>query len=369
VSARTVWRSSLTWTQATLVLLGASLFFVPPARSEDQASIEDQVSVIDQYLKTRIANKPFSVKVLVARGDHVLIQREYGHSGLNQWSIEGDVEDRFPVGAIAEQFVAAAVLHLKEQGKLRIDAPICSYLSTCPTGWAELQVVHLLTHTSGLPSLKRRPPSQKMSLAPHTLRDLVAAVDGERLEFKPGSMFKCSTLDFPVLYLLIGSVTGRLPTEYIETEVFGPLGMTDTKYPSSEEPPATLPKSQVQDGRTGTSWDVRFCEEDVCSTVQDLYRWERALTKGTAISHYSGLQMFTPYRDGYGFGWKIMKEFDKRVALQSGRSHAFSLSVRLYPDDDTCIVLVANGDNIDSVDLTHDIAAILFGMRHSGFQQ
>ena len=102
------------------MLLGAILFFVPPARSDDLASR------IDQDLKIRIAKKQFSLKVLVARGDSVLIRREYGVR--NHRSSKG-VRDNFPVGAIAEQFVAAAILHLEERGKIKIDAPICSYLS------------------------------------------------------------------------------------------------------------------------------------------------------------------------------------------------------------------------------------------------
>jgi CubicO group peptidase (beta-lactamase class C family) len=352
-------RPSPTWIQTTFVLFGVALLFAPSARSQDQASR------IDRYLRTKIATAPSSVQVLVAHGDDVLIKRAYAHSGSSSGSTKGDVENRFPVGAVDEQFVAAAILRLQEQGKIRIDAPICSYLSNCPAGWTELHIVHLLTHTSGLPSATQNSPGQKMSSVPHTLRDLVAAADGESPQFKPGAMFKYSSLDFPVLYLVIGSVTGRSPTEYIENEVFRPLGMTATKF-SPHEVSTNLSQPYSQDRETRTPWDARLCQHEVCSTLADLYRWERALTKGVAVSHDSVLQMFTPYRDGYGLGWKIIKEFDKRSALKSGRSEAWSLSVRLYPDDDTYIVLVANGDHVDSADLTHEIAAILFARRNQG---
>src|ERR1019366_9155269 len=70
VSATTLLRSSLNGVQAILVLFAVTLFSALPARSEDLALR------IDQYLKTRVANNQFSVKVLVARGDDVLIRRE-----------------------------------------------------------------------------------------------------------------------------------------------------------------------------------------------------------------------------------------------------------------------------------------------------
>lgn len=351
-------RLNLILIQTILVLLGATLFFALPALSDDPAS------TIDQDLKTRIATKPCSVKVLVGLGNSVVLRREYGQSGRHQGAITGEVENRFPIGTIAEQFVAATVLHLKEQGKLTIDASICSYLQSCPTGWSEIQVVHLLTHTSGLPPIKKPSPGQMMPAVPHTLGELLVDAYGESLEFKPGTMFKYNTLDFPVLYLLIGSVTGRLPTEYIETEIFRPLSMKDTRFSTSDELSRSLRRSHLPDAQSRTPRETQSCDDNLCSTVEDLYRWEQALATGKVISHDSVRQMFTPYRDGYGFGWKIIKEFDKRIALQSGRSDTFSVSVRLYPDDDTYIVLVARGENVDSAELTHDISAILFEKHH-----
>ena len=114
VSATTLLRSSFNGVQAILVLFAVTLFSALPARSEDLALR------IDRYLKTRVANNQFRVKVLVARGDHVLIRREYHQSGRNHGSVKNDVVYRFPVGTIAEQFVAAAVLQLEEQGKIRM---------------------------------------------------------------------------------------------------------------------------------------------------------------------------------------------------------------------------------------------------------
>ena len=170
-----------------------------------------------------------------------------------------------------------------------------------------------------------------------------------------------------MLYLVIETLAGKLSTEYIETEVFRSLSMKDTKFSTSEEFATDVPKSHLQDSQPRRPHKVSFAMTTSVQRSKDLYRWERALTKGAVISHDSVRRMFTPYRDGYGLGWKMIKEFGKRLALQTGRSDAFSVSVRLYPDDDdACIVLVAEGENVDAAELSRDIAAVLFGSRRPG---
>ncbi len=324
--------------QAIVALCVATLLLVPTLKADDLQSR------IDQYLKDKVATKQFSGEVLVARGDAVLIRGDYGLAGRKHGALSNNRKFRFPVGAVAEQFVAVAVLQLEDQGKIKINASICDYVPNCPSDWKDIQVVHLLTHTSGLPAFKRSSPDQKNS---DTLHKLLAAAGRQYLEFQPGSKFKYNELDFILLGLAIESVLGRPASEFIETAVSHMLKMTDTKY--------------LQNSCGRPEPGLALSDDQVCSTVEDLYRFDRALAKGAIISNASQLQMFTPYRDGHGLGWKINKEFGKRLALQTGQSDGASVSVRLYPDDDVYIILVADANDIDSAELTHDIGAILFG--------
>lgn len=346
--------SGLSWIQPSSLLVMVTLFAAPPARAQDLAL------QINQYLAATIANKQSAVNVLVAKGDHLLIRSQFGQKEGKHLFFTNDGGDRFPIGTIAEQFVTTAVLRQEEQGRLKLDAPICSYLSDCPANWKEIDVVHLLTHTSGLPSLRQARLGQGEPAVSHLLGDLLAAADGQSLEFKPGSMFKYNPLDFLLLYVVIGSVTGEPPTRYIESAVLQPLSMTDTKYPASSQFFRQFLRSHMEDG-SQTTEQPSPCEDNVCSTVDDLYRWERAVSTAKIVSHDSVRKMLTPYRDGHGLGWKILKEFNRKLALQGGRFEGISVTVRLYPDDDTSVILAANGSDIDSKELTHGIAAILFG--------
>lgn len=356
-------KSRLSRVHAILAVYAVTLILALPVRSDDLQS------KVDQYLKGKVTTGQFSGQVLVARGDHVIMRGDYGLAGRKPDGLTNNQRFRFPVGAVAEQFVAVALLQLAEQGKLKIDAPICNYLPNCPSDWKDIQVVHLLTHTSGLPALKHPFPDQVNS-PPRTLHELLTATAGQPVQFKPGSRFEYNKLDFAVLCLAIESASGRTSKEYIETEVFHALKMSDTAFLSttleSTSAKALIgPQDRVPGkGSNRAGQGSQLCDDRSYSTVDDLHRFDRAVEKGTIISHESQLQMFTPYRDGHGLGWKINKEFDRRLALQNGSSDGASVSIRLYPDDDILVILVADSSDIDSAQLTHDIGAIVFGKNY-----
>src|SRR5271165_948289 len=233
---------------------------------------DDVQSRVDRYFTDRVASKALRVEVLLSRKNQPLVRGQYGKGSRAQTS-RRDPQWRFPVGAIAEQFLAAAVLRLEEEGKINLAHSVCEYLQRCEKTWKDIKIVNLLTHTSGL-SLPRK------------LRRSLADSGPSSMEFNPGTVFRNNELDFVILNAVLGEVSGESPQKYIETEFFRPKKMFNT---------------QCCNWRRDTS------------TLEDLYRWDLALTSGGVISFNSLGQMLTPYRDGYSFGWKILKEFDRKA--------------------------------------------------------
>lgn len=297
-------------------------------------SADDVQSRIDEYFKSRVASNDLRVEVLLSRKGQPVIRGEYGENGLTRMSNKHTSSSIFPVGAIAEQFVAAAVLRLEEQGKVKPDRSVCAYLSQCPKAWNEVKVVHLLTHTSGLPLPQRSLLPHSGSSSRHSLRSVLANFVPSSMAYKPGTTFRYNELDFTILTVVLGELSGQPPRKYIETELFHPQEMVHT---------------ECSGWGSGTS------------TLEDLYRWNLALASSKIISRSSFDQMLTPYRDGYSLGWKIIKEFDRRLALQNGESEGVSVSIRMYPDDQTFIIVVARGTGAHAGPLSHDVAAIAFG--------
>ncbi len=125
-----------------------------------------------------------------------------------------------------------AVLQLYEQGRVRLDDPVQTYLpdfnETDDPRRAQVTLRMLLTHTSGIGGdLSHQGPwgLAEADKAGGVHRALTAP-----LEFGPGEIFHYSDIGFIILGELVETLTGQPLDTYVQNNVFAPLGMADTRY-------------------------------------------------------------------------------------------------------------------------------------------
>src|SRR5438046_1298635 len=123
---------------------------------------------LDQIVQTYVQNKTFMGSVLVARGADVILSKGYGVANL-EWDIPNTPSTRFRLGSITKQFTAASILLLEERGKLKVDDLVKKYLPDAPAAWDKIIIVHLLTHTSGIPSFTGFPDYRSLESFPTTV--------------------------------------------------------------------------------------------------------------------------------------------------------------------------------------------------------
>jgi CubicO group peptidase (beta-lactamase class C family) len=130
-----------------------------------------------------------------------------------------------------------AVLQLYEKGLVRIDEPVQRYLPDFNPGndprRAAVTIRMLLTHTSGI--------AGDLSLDGPWGLDRADKADGVRralgawVVLNPGEVFHYCDINFILLGVLIERITGEPLDVYMQDNVFGPLGMVDTRYlPAAE---------------------------------------------------------------------------------------------------------------------------------------
>ena len=302
---------------------------------------------IERYLNAQMLENGFSGQVLIAHGDEVLVNKSF-QSPPGPGSDLRKAQERFPAGSIAEQFIAAAILQLDVRGQVRLDAPICDYIANCPGDWRKIHILDLLTHSSGLPSL-----SAVVSCAEGRTPKpsaVIAMLSGKPLLFEPGNSFNFNSLDYFFLSAVIEKISGQATSEFLDQRIFHPLNLAQTRY--------LVPTSQQKctDGEL-PAWPF---SGELYTSSDDLHRWNQALSAGKFLPKNSVDQMYTPYIDGYGFGLKILKEFDRRVAVQSHESDSNSVSVRMYLDDDTCVIVVSEVPDVAASGLSRGLGALLF---------
>jgi CubicO group peptidase (beta-lactamase class C family) len=134
----------------------------------------------------------------------------------------------------------------------------------------------------------------------------------EPLDFVPGTEHRYSNSNYVTLGVIVENVSGLPFGDFIRQNILDPLGLDDTGYDPFE---VDFPdKATGYDDITSTppvpsSIDahptVPYAAGAMCSTVEDLYRWDQALYTEALVSAATLERMFTPGLGDYGFGWYI----------------------------------------------------------------
>jgi len=310
---------------------------------------------LDAYLSGLAQAGDLRASALVARGDAVLLSKGYGAADEAS-EAPNTAKTRFRIGSITKQFTAMAILILQEQGKLRVEDSLCQYLSECPQAWRDITLRHLLTHTSGVPNYTNFPDFPALIGTPVTLDQLIARFRTQPLEFPPGARWSYSNSGYILLGSVIERVSGQSYSAFLQDHIFAPLGMRDTGYDTNSPPspqhatgylkahvqPVYIDMSEV--GPAGALY----------STVEDLYRWDRALAQRRLVSAAALNAMFTPAiscpaggcalpsDQGYGYGWFIAAESGQTLIYHLGHIDGFLTYNGFSEPDGVTVVLLSN---------------------------
>ena len=94
--------------------------------------------------------KQFNGNVLVAKDGKVLFEQSVGYANF-EWGIKHSNKSKFRIGSITKQFTAMLILQLAQDGKLKLDDHLATYLPDYRKDIAtKITLRQILNHTSGL---------------------------------------------------------------------------------------------------------------------------------------------------------------------------------------------------------------------------
>jgi CubicO group peptidase (beta-lactamase class C family) len=117
-------------------------------------------------------------------------------------------------------------LLLEERGKLKTNDLVKKYLPDAPAAWDKITILHLLTHTSGIPNLTEFPDFAEFEKKAATPEETVKRFKDKPLQFEPGSKFKYSNSGYLLLGYLMDKISGRKYPQFVKENIFTPLDMT-----------------------------------------------------------------------------------------------------------------------------------------------
>src|SRR5262249_34502146 len=133
----------------------------------------------------------------------------------------------FLVASITKPVTVTAAMMLVERGALALEDRVASIVPAfAARGKGDVQVRHLMTHTSGLPDTVA--DNEKFRKAHRPLSAFVESACREGLLFPPGRRVSYQSAGTLMLAEIVHQKSGKTIHEFLRQEVFVPLGMADT---------------------------------------------------------------------------------------------------------------------------------------------
>jgi CubicO group peptidase (beta-lactamase class C family) len=324
---------------------------------------------VDEYVKPYIDAGGFSGAILMAQAGKVLLSKGYGMANY-ELGVANTPKTRFQIASISKTFTAAAIVILVERGKLKLTDSLSSFILDYPHG-EKITIHHLLTHTSGIPNVNDFPDYEQKSRFHHTLTEIIAMFKDKPLVFSPGEKYQYSNSNYNLLAFIIEKASGMSFGEFLKRNIFDPLEMHDTGH---DDRPEVLLKDRasgyVPAGASGIEnapyldWSIKTGNGSLYSTVEDLYKWDRALYTEKILKKETLKKVFSEQAKGIGYPWFLGKRLNRRVAYYNGRSPGFTSYLDRYFDDDACIIILSNNYAPVPHLMIKDLASILFGEKY-----
>jgi CubicO group peptidase (beta-lactamase class C family) len=312
--------------------------------------------------------------VLVADHGKIIYAQGFGEADRNTHA-PNTPRTKFGIGSITKQFTAALVLQQVEEGRIRLDATVSEYLPWYrqDTG-KRITVEQLLHHTSGLPP-DYDAPAFNATVEGATRfepQPFVEKFCESNLNAEPGARWQYSNCGYDILGLILERVTGVSYEELLRKKLLEPAGMRDSGLDRNGLPLSirALGYERHLGPRyvAGPYLDLThiFSAGAIYSTVEDLTRWNQAMSSDAVLPKAIREQIFHPGLGDWGYGWFVTKipagqpGAGSTVAEMRGDMPGnFFSSISRYPEQDALIVVLRNGYG-SSERLEGNLQAVLF---------
>jgi len=329
-----------------------------------------RTSVDELFAKWNKPDSPGCALAVIKEGN-VIYERGYGCANL-EYGTPITPSSVFYIASVSKQFTAMSVLLLVQKGKLSLDDDIRKYLSEVPDFGRVITIRHLVHHTSGL-----RDYEELMAMAGWRMDDVLTrehmlniVSHQKELNFSPGDEYQYCNTGYCLLAEIVARVSGQSFREFTDSNIFKPLGMTNTHFHDDHE---TIVRNRAFSYRPDGSKSFKnaFNNASVVggggmySTVEDLAKWvnnfEHGRVGGPEVlkqMHEQGV-LNNGKTNRYAFGLAIDDYKGMKMVEHNGAFAGYRSEIIRFPDQKFAVVLLCNTSAINTSQLTRQVADIV----------
>jgi len=278
---------------------------------------------------------------------------------------------KFRIGSISKSLTGAALGILIEQGKIDLDAPVQKYAPYFPKKEYMITTRHVAGHTAGIRHYK--PGEFYSSKFYPTVNEGLDIFMKDTLLFEPGTAYSYSSYGFNLLSAAIEGTSGKDFLQFINKEVFEPLGMTETKAEFMDS--LILFRAGYYSMANGKIINAPYVDNSYkwagggfISTSEDLVKFGNAMLENKLFSEKTKIELVTPQilKNGkatqYGMGFfSGTDEFGRFYYGHGGGSVGGCGNLIIYPEGKVVVAVITNDTRAKVGDDLHKLAELFLG--------
>jgi CubicO group peptidase (beta-lactamase class C family) len=373
--------------KSILVIVFLAIVSALPARSQpvrrSDADLKTATEKVDILFAPWSKASTPGAAVVVIKDGKILVKKGYGLANLDSGrAITPDTA--FLLASVTKQFTAMAIMMLAERGELHYEDTLSQFFPEFPMYAKQVTIRHLLNHLAGFPEYDdlfvesgkidkdwpRSSRSKRSSFEPTAKDALAILAQVPQLRFSPGEKFEYSNSGYVILAQIVEKISGKRFSRFLNDEIFKPLRMNrsvlyDETRPEVKNVATSYSlKGGVYKDIDYTPQNAIYGEDNIYSTVEDLYKWDQALYTEKLVKRSSLRSAFTPGKlnngtpTAYGFGWRIRDLLGVNEVSHTGSWLGFRNCIIRFPDQHFTVIVLSNLSQFDPARIAVKIAKI-----------
>ena len=325
------------------------------------------LGLLNEYIEACVKHLDFAGSVLVHKKEKIYVLEGFGKADREN-NAKNKSDTIFRLASLTKQFTAMAAMMMMDEGMLSLNDKIGKFLNKVPEKWKSITIYNLLTHTAGLPNYTEIPEFIEAQRDPATPEEIFEGLKKFPLKFVPGKGAEYNDSGYTILGYILEIIADQLYGDLMMEHVFEPLSMNRTMY---DIPALIIPnraRGYIRKEKNlilnapYIDMSVPHAAGALCSTVEDLFLWDRALKANKLIPKKLSEIMFRPVKGVFACGWMVDEQLGLKRLQHAGGIDGFQTAIMRFPEEDACVAVLSNVESafFSSFGIAESLSAILF---------
>lgn len=358
-----------------MILIFLISFFGTPVYamgSKDGNEAEVFEGMVNEYVTNALEKYHIAgVTLVVVKDGKILLKKGYGYADVEKKIPVDPEKTLFRIGSVTKLFTATAAMQLVEQGKIDLNTEINDYLKDVKIDNkynTPITMANLLTHTAGFDVSGKGIWSDILLDEVKPLEDTIKNFMPPIIR-RPGEIVQYSNFGYTLIGYIVEQISGMSFDQYVEENIFKPLGMEKSSYFLSSN---TLPRLSKGYAYKKEHFEAQPLGQvlshpagSICATADDMakfliahlqngeYSGNRILEENTAMNMHRAQFTHTDFFSGQGYGF-VEKDNNRHIVEHNGNTQYFSSKLSLYPEKNIGFFISYNTPNSEDVEFSHE---------------